>query len=154
MIRIRKASNLDAPVLQAIKESLLAKAVKERLKRQDRGEVDFLVLEEDRKIISFVLLKWQGKPTHPEYPDIEDLYTKESKRRLGYGSRLLERCEELAKQRGFAKIGLAVNPTFNKTAREFYEKRGYKHDHRATYLDGTYAGTKDWVIDLEKGLLP
>lgn len=152
MIRIRKASNLDLPALQTIRRSLSAKAVEERLKRQEREEVDFLALEENGEIISFVLLKWQGKPTHPEYPDIEDLYTKESKRRLGYGSKLLKRCEELVKERNFTKIGLAVNPTLNKTAREFYERRGYKHNGEAAYLDGTYNGTEDWVIDLEKEL--
>ncbi|PIZ41187.1 hypothetical protein COV28_00960 [candidate division WWE3 bacterium CG10_big_fil_rev_8_21_14_0_10_48_23] len=151
-MKIRKATKFDIPILQIIKPSLPVKAVENRLERQKRGEVGFLILEENGAPVSFTLLKWRGKSTHPEYPDIEDLFTKKSERGKSYASILIEECEKRARNRDYTKIGLAVNPTENPKAKEFYERLGYRHDGRDAYLDGTYNGVEDWVIDMEKEL--
>lgn len=150
---IRNAKESDRAKLREIRPSLTEEEISERLNIQSKGEAEYLVVEEDGQIVSFVLLKWNGKKSHSEYPDMEDLYTKESERGKGYGTSLILECERLAKEKGFKKIGLAVNPTLNNPAKMFYEKLGYKHDGKRTYVDGIYDGIEDWVIDLEKELI-
>ena len=152
MINIRKISMRDIEKLTSIKSQITKPDIDNRLNRQAKGEVDFLVLEENYEPKSFILLKWKGKKSHPEYPDMEDLYTKESERGKGYGTLLIKECELFAKEKGFNKIGLAVNPTENQKALLLYQKLGYKHDGKEKYLDGVYNGVEDWVIDLEKDL--
>lgn len=147
-IRLVKIS--DADFLKKIKHSISYETTNKRLKKQEEGKTEFLVLEESIGPVSFVLLKWEGKKTHPEYPDMEDLFTKEEYRGKGYGTLLIKECERRAKKRGFNKIGLAVNPTLNSKAKKLYERLGYKHDGAKTYVDAVYNGTEDWVVDLEK----
>lgn len=147
---IRKAKREDIAVIRTVKPILTEAQIIERLEKQKKGDSDYLVLEKDGAIVSFVVLKWQGKETHPEYPDMEDLFTKLKERGKGYGTRLIKECERLAKARGFKKIGLAANPDLNQYAEQLYEKLGYKHDGKKSYVDGVYDGTEDWVVDLEK----
>ena len=151
-MNITKVKPGDAEAVRKIKPSLSNKTIKERLEKQAEGKVDFLLLEDNGQPVSFVLLKWEGKSTHPEYPDMEDLYTREEFRGKGYGTLLIKECEERARKKFFGKIGLAVNPNENPKAKVLYERLGYKHDGEKTYLDATYNGVEDWVIDLEKDL--
>lgn len=152
MIKIRKATNKDILEIQKLRPDLTVDKIKERLDSQDKKEAEFLVLEKDGEIVSFVVLKWTGKKTHPEYPDMADLYSKKEERNKGYGTSLIKECERQVKEKGFYKIGLCVNPTLNPVAKSFYENQGYKHDEGKSYVDGVYNGTKDWVIDLKKDL--
>lgn len=152
MIIIKEATERDIFEIQKIRPALTLEKINERLKLQDKKEAVFLVIKNDDEIISYVLLKWNGKETHPEYPDMEDLFTKEDQRRKGFGTMLIMECEKRTKKKEFSKIGLCVNPTLNPKAKKLYEKLGYKHDGKETYVDGLYNGTKDWVIDLEKYL--
>ena len=149
---VRRIKDTDISGISVIKPTISEDIITERLKRQENGEVEFLVLEESGNLVSFGLLKWRGKPSHPEYPDIEDLYTLETERGKGYGSRLISEFERLAKERGYKKIGLAVNPTLNPMAKKLYENHGYHPDGKPAYIDGIYNGTEDWVIDMEKKL--
>lgn len=149
---IRNVAKDDFHLLQQIKPSITQKTVSERLEGQSQGRVNFLILEDNDLPMSFVLLKWDGKSTHPEYPDIEDLYTTEDFRGRGYGTGLIKECEKLVRARSFNKIGLAVNPTKNSKAKVFYEKLGFIHDGKESYLDGVYDGHEDWVVDMEKVL--
>lgn len=152
MVMIRKAEIKDIPHLTGVKSTLSGEHAMERIKRQKEGLVEYLVLENEGVVVSFVLLKWHGKSTHPEYPDIEDLFTQEDQRGKGYGTKLIHECERLAKDKGFSKIGLAANPDSNEHARKLYEKLGYSHDGKNSYIDGVYNGVEDWCIDLEKDL--
>ncbi len=147
---IRLARVTDYELLKKIKPSIKDKTIEERLKKQEEGKVEFMILEDDDEPVSFVLLKWEGKKTHPEYPDMEDLYTREEYRGKGLATLLIKECEKRAKERGFSKIGLAVNPEKKSKAKAFYEKLGYKHAGGKPYVDALYNGTEDWVIDLEK----
>ncbi|MFA6602223.1 MAG: GNAT family N-acetyltransferase [Candidatus Shapirobacteria bacterium] len=147
---IRNVTPADYESLKIIKPSLDLETVTNRLNRQNKGEVEFLVLEDNFELVSFVLLKWNGKETHPEYPDMEDLYTKEDKRGKGYGSLLIKECERKAKKKGFSKIGLAVNPQENDHANQLYQHLGYQPTGEKTYVDGIYSGVEDWCIDMEK----
>jgi GNAT superfamily N-acetyltransferase len=150
MEKIRKATLKDIEDLKKVKPTLTDEHICERLKRQGEKLLEYLVLETNGEVVSFVLLKWHGKETHPEYPDIEDLFTREDQRAKGYGSALIKECEKLAKEKGFKKIGLAANPDINENARGLYEKLGFRHDGKESYVDGIYNGVEDWVVDLEK----
>lgn len=152
MRKIRKAILEDIGQLKKVKPSLTDEHIVERLKRQDEKLAEYLVFEVDGEVVSFVLLKWHGKKTHPEYPDMEDLFTRDDQRAKGYATALIKECEKLAKSRGFKKIGLAANPDLNEHARKLYGKLGYRHDGGESYVDGVYNGVKDWVVDLEKNL--
>ena len=149
-MKIRKAEISDSEALKEIKPSLDDKTIEERLKRQEKGKAEFLTMEDNGEPVSFVFLKWDGKKTHPEYPDMEDLYTREEFRGKGYATILIKECEKRAKEKGFTKIGLAVNPNLNSKAKDLYEKLGYRHDGNKQYIDAIYNGVEDWVIDLEK----
>ncbi len=150
---IRKAARGDSPQLKEVKPGLEDGRINDRLKAQENGKAEFLIIESDNQIVSFVYLKYFGKVTHPDYPDMEDLFTKESERGKGYGTALIKECEKLSHVKGFKKIGLAVNPTENLHAKQLYEHLGYRHDGKQSYVDGVYNGVEDRCIDLEKSLV-
>src|SRR3990170_1443867 len=131
-MNIRMARVTDYETLKKIKPSINDRTIEERLKKQKEGKVEFMVLEDNNEPVSFVLLKWEGKKTHPEYPDMEDLYTKEESGRKGYATLLIKECEKRVKEK------------------VFYERLGYKHYGSKPYVDAVYNGAEDWVIDLEK----
>ena len=149
-MNIRLARVTDYEMLKKIKPSISDRIIEERLSRQEEGKVEFMILEDNNEPVSFVLLKWEGKKTHPEYPDMEDLYTKEESGRKGYATLLIKECEKRVKEKGLKKIGMAVNPDKNSKVKVFYEKLGYRHDGGKLYVDAVYNGVEDWVIDLEK----
>ena len=149
---IRLASKEDLAVLKKVRLGVEGNKIRERLRRQRMGEVEYLVLEDEGKMVSFVVLDWKGKDSHPEYPNIVDLYTKNGERGKGYGRKLLTECEKRAKEAGFTKIGLAVNPDTNCPAKKLYERLGYKHEGGKAYLTGVDDGVENWVIDMEKEL--
>lgn len=149
---IRKVTIDNIDQLKLVKPTLDLETINSRLERQQKGEVEFLVLDNEGELVCFVLLKWKGKNTHPEYPDIEDLYTKESERGKGYASKLIAECEKKAIKKGFSKIGLAVNPNENCSTHRLYKKLGFKDTNEKPYIDGIYNGTEDWCIDMEKSI--
>lgn len=150
---VRNATLNDSSQLKKIKPGLEDERIGGRLKDQADGKSNFLVLEDGGKVVSFVYLKYYGKDSHLEYPDMEDLFTKEDQRGKGYGSTLIKECEKLVREKGFKKIGLAVNPDKNDYAKKFYEHLGYKYDGNKSYVDGIYNGVEDWVVDLEKEIV-
>lgn len=150
---VRNAVLGDVEAIKLIKPIITDKTIQERLDKQANGEVEFLVLENNGRLVCFGLLKWHGKSSPPEYPDMEDLYTMESERGKGYGSQLIVEMEMRALKKGCKKIGLAVNPTLNPRAKRLYERLGYVETGEPAYLDGVYNGTEDWVIDMEKNLI-
>jgi GNAT superfamily N-acetyltransferase len=152
MYTIRLAHNSDLEQLKLIKPSITTETVQERLALQIKQKAEFFVVDTEKELAGFALLKWFGKPTHPEYPDIEDLYIKESYRGKGLATMLLQECEKKAKDKGVTKIGIAVNPSENCPAKKLYLKCGYTHDGKPEYIDGIYNGVEDWAIDLEKSL--
>jgi GNAT superfamily N-acetyltransferase len=112
----------------------------------------WLLLRVRGVVIGWCVVVWSGKATHPEYPDMQDLWVRPEHRSRGHGTRLIREVERLARSRGHARIGLAVNPDLNPDAKRLYERLGYVHDGGETYLDGIYDGNEDWVVDLEKEL--
>lgn len=149
---IRNATSGDVDQILKIKSGIDLETINTRLEKQSQGLVEFLVVEDDNNLVSFVFLKWQGKATHPQYPDMEDLYTRQQFRGRGYATALIKKCEQLSHQKGFTKIGLAVNPDLNQLALQFYQHLGYQSTNEPSYIDGVYNGVEDWCIDLEKNL--
>ncbi len=124
----------------------------ERLKEMEEGKVVYLVAEESGVLVAHVLLKLNGIPTEPGYPNINDLHVLEERQNKGIGTKLLAEVEAMMQKRGFSKISLAVNPTLNPNAKRLYERLGYKQTKTPPYLDGVYDGDEDWVVDMVKQL--
>lgn len=125
----------------------------DRLKDMEKGEAIYLVAEEENQIIAHLLLRLNGTTYEPGYPNMNDLYVAQEKRQRGIGSKLVDEAEKIAKEKGYAKISLAVNPTLNPKAKALYEHLGYRQTDTKPYLDGIYDGDEDWVVDMVKNLL-
>lgn len=151
-ISIKKVHADDYERLKLVKPSLKLSDFNSRMAKQEAGTAEFLYLEVDNSPVCIAFLKFFGKQTHPEYPDIEDIYTKVDERGKGYATQIIDACERKALKYGFNKIGLAVNPTENGLAMRLYEKLGYKSDGKEKYIDAVYGGIEDWVIDMEKNI--
>ncbi|HHP7232558.1 MAG TPA: GNAT family N-acetyltransferase [Xenococcaceae cyanobacterium] len=65
---------------------------------------------------------WSAKP---QYPYISNLAVKDSYRRRGVGSKLLEKCEQIALNWGYRETRLHVLPQ-NSSARQLYLTSGYQ----------------------------
>ena len=148
------ASEKDIATLAAVRPGYGTKQVADRF-RWLREEIDgtWILCKAKDAVIGWYVAVWSGKETHPEYPDMQDLFVKEDSRNQGHGTLLIFEFEHRARDRGHDKVGLAVNPEDNQPARRLYERLGYRHDGGSRYLDGVYGEYEDWVIDLEKQLL-
>lgn len=151
-MKIRKATKSDSEELKLVKELLTDEQIKVRFDWQDKQKAVWLVAEEKNKLIGYVVLKWFGKATAPDYPDLEDVFVHPDYRGQGVAGKLVQEAESLAKKKGFKKIGLAVNPDPRCPAHKLYAKLGYKTVNGIKYVDGVYGGVKDWVVDMEKKL--
>lgn len=152
MFNVRKVNENDLTNLQSIKPEFTEDLLRNRLNDQLKNNIEFRMLFSDNLPVCFVVMSLIGKATHPEYPDLSDLYTKEDRRGEGFGKYLIKYCEIRAKELGFKKIGLAVNPNENPKALSLYKRLGFISTAENQYLDGIYNGVEDWVIDLEKML--
>jgi len=143
-----------SPSLYTVKPRFGEIACRTRLNAVVAGGTDWFICLNEEAVIGWIVVDWLGKPTQPGFPDLSDLYVREMWRGRGVGTALLRFCEAEALRRGYARIGLAVNPTLNPRAHELYVRLGYVHDGGPPYLDGVYDGNEDWVIDLVKVLTP
>ena len=98
----------------------------------------------------WALIQWDGKSSAPSYPDLFDLYVHTNSRNQGIGTQILRACEQIVRDRGYKKLGLAVNPDLNPRSYLLYQRLEYDVVSPDKYLDGIYDGVEDWVIDLEK----
>lgn len=158
-MHIRRATENDISQLTHLKKPQKEHHVQmfhdnqiKRLKDMEEGTVVYLVLEHDDNIIAHILLKLHGIPTESDYPNINDLYVAEEERDKGFGSMLIQEAERIVKEKGYAKISVAVNPTLNFKAKALYERLGYHQTRTKSYLDGVYDGDEDWVVDMVKAL--
>lgn len=125
---------------------------KNRVSNFDPNQQLLLVHEENQRVIAQVVIRFNGTRTEPGYPNLQDLYVENDFRGKGLGTKIIQECEGLLKEKGYTKVGVQVNPTLNCKAHQLYEKLGYKDVGREPYLDGVYDGDEDWVIDLVKEL--
>jgi GNAT superfamily N-acetyltransferase len=152
MLKVRLATKSDKNEILLINPLLSKTIITYRLSQQEKKEAEYLVIDDGIHLLGQVFLKWYGKQTHPEYPDIENIYIKGSERGKGYGALLVKECEKRTKDKGYSKIGLAVNHEVNCPEQKLYRKLGYRHDGKSTYTLELYPGIKERVIDMEKSL--
>ena len=105
----------------------------ERLQRQERGEVIYLVAWYAGRPVGHGLLKWQGATEdvvasrmQGTCPDVEDLLVDKAFRSSGIGTQILDEAERLVRARGYHRIGLSVDVR-NPRAQTLYERLGYHH---------------------------
>jgi ribosomal protein S18 acetylase RimI-like enzyme len=86
--------------------------------RQDESEAIVGTAEIALRSASF----WSNEP---QYPYISNLAVKPDLRRLGIGSQLLAKCEQIALEWGYSEICLHVLDK-NNSAKQLYDRNGYK----------------------------
>lgn len=101
---------------------------------------------------------WQGKPTHPDLPDVQSLRVHPNHRGQGIGTQLLAAAEELVRQRGFSRICISAGVE-NHGARRLYERFGFQeigqpYDDEWSYVNtqGETVLMEERVVDLMKDL--
>lgn len=151
-MEIRLAQEKDLSQIMKLKDIKNPSLILGRMEKSQQGTAAYLIAEENEEIIGHILLKFYGKETAPDYPDIEDAFVKDELRGKSIGTKLIKEVEEIAKEKKFNRIGLAVDPTLNPKAKSLYERLGYKEVGNPSYLDGIYNGTEVWVVDMAKDL--
>lgn len=116
------------------------------------GELAWYVLIHKDRLLGWVVLHLSDHKYGGNHAQIEDLFVCRKSRNKGWGTLMLDYCENVARKAGKKHMWLAVNPEHNKSARRLYERLGYRNKGLGPYLDGVYDGFEDWVIDLEKKL--
>jgi GNAT superfamily N-acetyltransferase len=102
----------------------------ERLDRQERDEVLYLLAVQNERIIGHLLLKWDcPEDLHvrdliPSCAEVEDFVVAPDKRGAGVGSRMLDFAGLQCVQRGTTRLGIAVG-IGNPAAQSLYERRGF-----------------------------
>lgn len=104
-----------------------------RMADQRAGRVTYLIAWSAGRAVGHALVRWGG-PSNPElrwlldvrerYPYVEALLVHPSMRSRSVGSQILTAAEDLVRQRGLARIGLAV-AVENVRARALYDRLGY-----------------------------
>ena len=135
---IRPATSLDFPILLEIDAASFPAGV-----AYDSGELSYfmnqegaetIVLEMDGSIAAFLIV---DVDLNARSAMIVTLDVREDCRRLGFGSRLLLRSEEIVSGHNIKVFGLQVD-VHNTGAIAFYEKHGFRSTRRLRryYADG------------------
>lgn len=97
---------------------------REQESHHKNGEIEVVVADFNGFPIGQAAIHWNGKPTHPQIPDIQSVRVHPIFRRLGIGSYLIYECEVLIAKRGHPEVSLSVAQD-NDMARHLYERLGY-----------------------------
>jgi len=151
MVTVRALGQDEVPLLQAAFPEQGAAPTdrhEERFRRQQRGQITYLVAWLDGEPVGHVFLRWPGAEDMTEQGqslgcvELADLFVDAATRGRGVGEALVQTAESMAAARGHARLGLEVtagNP-FNDAARRLYRRRGY-HD---AGLDPFISGYTYW----------
>ncbi len=140
-IAIRPAAWADLDLLERHLGSASPGKHRLRLARQEQGQAVYLLAWDGALPVGHVLLKWGGNGEEPmasalvDCPDLEDLLVAPAHRRRGIGSALLAAAEGLARQAGYARIGLDVG-VGNGLARALYDRLGYGGSGLGEFQEG------------------
>ena len=104
-----------------------------RFARQEADEGTYLLAVSEARPVGFVFLSWtgcrddflRGRIDTAAIPHLEDLLVADDARRRGVAGRILTTAEDLARERGFDRIGVNVSLE-NDPARALYEARGFE----------------------------
>ena len=156
MVTVRAATPQDSDQLALVKpywgNDPAKMIITSRLQHAAAANGAYLIAILEGRIVGHVFLKFEGKQTAPDYPDVEDLYVHDEYRRQGVASALMRACETIVAQHGFNKIGLAAGVDENGPERLLYQQLGYTLTGSAPYVDGVYNGVEDWVVDMVKAV--
>jgi ribosomal-protein-alanine N-acetyltransferase len=124
--RIRPAVNTDFGILLEIDEASFAGGVAydaaELSYFMNRNGAETLVLEEDDAIVAFIIVEaYAARRTGT----IVTLDVRDTHRRKGYGTKLLNRAERILSDNGVETYDLQVD-TSNAPAIKFYKKHGFR----------------------------
>jgi GNAT superfamily N-acetyltransferase len=114
---------------------------RDRLARQHKGEVAYLVAWFSKAPVGHVLIDWDGPAEEPmksqltDCPNLEDLFVVPQYRSRKIGSRLLDEAEGLVNRQGYPLVGLGV-AVDNHIARRLYRQRGYEDAGFSEYQTG------------------
>ena len=103
---------------------------RDRLARQRRGDVLYLVAWQGERPAGHLLIVWTGPEDEPmasrlsKCAEIQDFVVRPDLRSRGVGGQMLAITAALARGRGYARLGLNVGLD-NPRARAFYERAGF-----------------------------
>jgi GNAT superfamily N-acetyltransferase len=131
-VEIKPAKKEELDLLQSeFSPTNLSMNHHKRFEIQENGKGVYLIAWHNNKPIGHFLLRFDGpeKDTSNDYPYptpyLEAGGTRSPYRRQGVATRMIEKAEDIASQKGFDKIGLAVGSTDNPDAKRLYEKLDY-----------------------------
>ena len=147
---LRSAVDADIALLEALPFSGgLPGKHRQRLERQARGEVRYLLAVDEGRIIGHLLLKWdcpeesQVRTLIPSCAEIEDFVVEPALTGQGVGSTMLEHAADLSHEHSETRLGLAVGNE-NSHAWGLYERREFAlvpgSAHRVTWLAREVSG--------------
>ena len=119
------------------------------LAEQDINKRITLIAEIDRNFAGYINVKWKSK--YPFFlekniPEITDFNVLIKYRRLGIGKKLLNRAEEIVRERSdFAGIGVGLYSDYG-AAQIMYIKNGYIPDGNGIYNDNGYIKPGETII--------
>ncbi len=120
------------------------------LKEQNLNLRVILVLKFNGQFCGYVTIKWKSdyQPfSDNNIPEISDLNVLPDFRKKGFGTMLIKQCENTAKDRGYAQIGLGVGMTADYgSAQRLYVQLGYVPDGNGIHYKCTVANYSETVI--------
>ena len=128
-IEIRSLQEKDGLALEWHGGTNLRGFYQEQWRAHQAGEIHVIIAasdgaQDENFPVGQAAIHWNGKPTHPQIPDIQSVRVRADFRGQGLGSRLLSECEKLITARGHAQVSLSV-ALDNNAARRLYERLGY-----------------------------
>lgn len=146
MFDIRSAGHSDIEALETLYRdmgyALDPTYFSENLERQQAGDRQVLVALSDDNLCGFCI--YNRKPrykffAHHNIPEIQDLAVIPECRGQGLGSRMIDFCEDLARQEKFEQMGIGVGITKSfGSAQRLYTKKGYVPDGYGAVYDRDY----------------
>ncbi len=132
-IAIRPAEESDLELLhQTFEPHNALNYHRHRHEVQRHGEGIYLIAWHEDLPVGHFLLRWHGPADDPtgryprDTPCLEAGATLQAFRRRGVATRLVNAVEQLARDRGRTRIGLAVGSIDNPAARRLYERLDYR----------------------------
>ncbi len=161
---VRDAVITDLEALIRIKSS--AAVHRDRIRDAAASYMRYFVLEYQFRVIGFVCLvftrppAWSDAQDTSHLPQLIDLQIESSLRGRGFGSFLLRTVEQLAAERGYNELYLAVNPVDNPRAHALYLRGGYQPLQAEPYWihwefidsDGDLHQGDGWTLDMVRSL--
>ncbi len=137
---IRQLEEKDLAIVEKVFSNMRPGIHKKRFEDQQRGNLMYLTAWDYQTLIGRIMIKWYGAndtktPSIEQCPHLESLFVIAGYRGRGVGTKLMLYCEELAREKGFSKIGLSVGDQ-NTTAHSLYTKLGYKNAGFTPYVIG------------------